>query len=385
MSEPANIKSKKQPKTQPPRISFQVPYRDGKLGLFNSLPLEIITMIFLNLQAKERAQCCIGVCKSWRSLLDYAPLWRSIGPNICSNVIPKIPRGCVSHFSLSSNVQRGSASRSKHCVDVLIQNNHHPQSICLSGTAITVKVARALRPILGKDLQSLEIMAVHRSLNVKTCTPIIQEAVNIKHLILGFDAPLNLHEMREFLKPFGNSLKTLRVCNRYFSQPDLILKELGILCPNLETIIFETLRISDPVTSPLIIAPLPKLKRLAVYNLVNSCVSYEPRQLSGLTVTAFLDSLLKSCKNIDTLVFSRGKESVISGRNMPKPPQSELPILDQLTVHEMPNLTNVVFGFIKMSPEFVKDMFMKAPLIDRISTYDSALTSTCSSVEQNDK
>lgn len=369
--------------------TYSLPFGASDTGFFSSLPLELVSLIFILLPLEDRIACVSQVCKSWRSLLQFSSLWRAIGPSPKHSLISQIPKGCIAHFSLSAKAKEISSQKAQNLVRLLIENQHlNIKSLKLSGTSITVKVLRSLKPLLYENLDYLEIVAVHGSLNIESSVPILANATKVRHLKLGFDAPFTVESFAQFMKPFKNSLRTLTLCNVYFAQPDSLLETIGEILPNLEMLTFEALRITEPSiwTHERNISPLPNLKVFVVCNLISSSTYYEYRCISSQTVTNLFQAVLNASNNLRSIYFSRGRERV----PFPRPQQTleeeqlprALPTLLNFTLQSSKKFTNLIsanLGFLNLSSEFLRNLFFNCPDLQNVNVLECTVDEYSSS------
>lgn len=201
-------------------------FRDGDVGRFRLLPLELLVSILKKLAFHDRVLCSTMVCKSWRVLLSCKHLWDTIGPTISSTIIWQIPKNSVRVFLLNANSRLISFETIKHNINILLLKNRNIESISLSGSAITNKVAKHMIPLFNRNLKTFEIgntntsFTIHKIYNVDGYSShLLQNATSLEHLILGMDGAVNFLDsitLRYLVKPMTTSLKSLTLNSNCF-------------------------------------------------------------------------------------------------------------------------------------------------------------------------
>jgi hypothetical protein len=204
-------------------------FRDGDVGLFRLLPLELLVCILKRLDFHDKVLCSTMICKSWRVLISCKLLWETIGPTISSAILWQIPKNIVRVFLLNANSRLISYETIKHNINILLLKNRNVKSISLSGSAITNKVAKHMMPLFNKNLQTLEIgntnssFTIHKIYNFinddGSSFHLLQNATSLEHLILGMDGSVNFLDsitLRYLVKPMTNSLKSLTLNSNCF-------------------------------------------------------------------------------------------------------------------------------------------------------------------------
>ena len=166
-----NIQAKKPRKAKiivPSRSTFSLDnFNTGQLGAFQSIPLELLVMIFGYLPFESLARIVSATCKSWRSLFTYAPLWKSVhGVEAALAVLPKVPIESVEQFSMTGYPVRAKAASLNRCLKLIAkEQSQNLTSLTLSGSTISKKQIRDCQPLFSSSLERLVLHNISRGVD----------------------------------------------------------------------------------------------------------------------------------------------------------------------------------------------------------------------------
>ncbi|KAJ3061753.1 hypothetical protein HDU98_002348 [Podochytrium sp. JEL0797] len=139
------------------------------MGLFASVPVEVLIHMMAFLPLHELALCSTLVCKAWRPLFTAVPaLWWSLEVPRFVSLLNRIPAGSVQALTLKNPFAKGSNSN-KHVYSTVDEQKAIKQLIRAGhgnfcSVHLTKKVANSvltlMAPFLGPSLKSLTLFSI---------------------------------------------------------------------------------------------------------------------------------------------------------------------------------------------------------------------------------
>lgn len=151
------------------RITLAGSYeRQGDVGLFERVPLDVLTLIFNFLPFKAKTIAVLMVGKSWRSLLNHGAIWHHlVGTAASLMVLPRIPANTVRSLEIGTLDTNQDTAANVNLLCTQIIKNHSPKAIILSGSKVSKKLLTDNRRMFSNKLEIIVLHDIKNDVNLE--------------------------------------------------------------------------------------------------------------------------------------------------------------------------------------------------------------------------